>query len=109
MSLRTVPAQNMHHPFMQHLSNQLREIGVTTLRYNFPYMDAGAKRPDPPAVLEASVCRAIEKAKEMAGELPIIAGGKSMGGRITSQALAQKPDPGASAVARSPRQSISWP
>src|SRR5437868_7736914 len=76
---------DMHHHFMQDLSQHLYDVGVATLRFNFPYMDKGSKRPDPPAVAEATVKKAIEHAKTIAGDIPIIAGGKSFGGRMTSQ------------------------
>jgi uncharacterized protein len=78
----------MRHPFMTAIAERLQAKGVATLRYEFPYMQSGGKRPDPPRVLEATVRKAIEKAAELAPDLPIIAGGKSMGGRMTSQLLA---------------------
>lgn len=83
---------DMHHHFMQDLSQHLYDVGVATLRFNFPYMDKQSKRPDPPAVAEGQVKKAIEHAKTIAGGIPIIAGGKSFGGRMTSQLLAKKPD-----------------
>ena len=79
----------MRHPFMNDIAERLQAKAVATLRYEFAYMQAGGKRPDPPAVLEAAVRKAIEKAAELAPDLPIIAGGKSMGGRMTSQLLAK--------------------
>ena len=78
----------MRHPFMTEIAEKLQAKGVATLRYEFPYMQSGGKRPDPPRVLEATVRKAIEKAAELAPALPIIVGGKSMGGRMTSQLLA---------------------
>jgi uncharacterized protein len=78
----------MRHPFMTGIAEKLQAKGVATLRYEFPYMQSGKKSPDVPRVLEATVRKAIEKAAELAPDLPIIAGGKSMGGRITSQLLA---------------------
>lgn len=90
---------DMNHPFMHNLAQHLFDIGVATLRYNFPYMDAGRGRPDPPGKLEGAVKAAIEKARDLAGDLPIIAGGKSMGGRMTSQLLAKKPDAGVKGIA----------
>ncbi len=82
----------MRHPFMAQIATRLQELRAATLRYQFPYMQAGRGRPDVPAVLEATVRAAIRKGRELHPELPMIAGGKSMGGRITSQLLAQEPD-----------------
>jgi predicted alpha/beta-hydrolase family hydrolase len=66
----------------------LARRGVATLRYQFPYIEAGRKRPDSPSILEASVRAAVTKAAELAPELPLIAGGKSLGGRMSSGASA---------------------
>jgi predicted alpha/beta-hydrolase family hydrolase len=82
----------MHHHFMDDVAQRLLARGIATLRYQFPYMETGGKRPDVPAVLEATVRRAIELGVSKLPDLPIIAGGKSMGGRITSQLLAKQPD-----------------
>jgi predicted alpha/beta-hydrolase family hydrolase len=79
----------MKHPFMTEIAERLASKGVATLRYEFPYMRSGGKRPDPPNVLEATVHKAVEKAAGLAPGLPVIAGGKSMGGRMTSQLLAK--------------------
>jgi predicted alpha/beta-hydrolase family hydrolase len=76
----------MRHPFMQTVAERLAERSVATLRYEFPYMSAGRRRPDPPHLLEAQVRAAVEEASK-AG-LPMIAGGKSLGGRMTSRAAA---------------------
>ena len=84
----------MRHPFLEAIASALAERGVATFRYQFPYMDAGSRRPDPPAVAEASVRSAVERAAEAAPELPLIAGGKSFGGRMTSGAAATLPLPG---------------
>lgn len=84
---------NMQHHFMASMAEHLAEQRIGTLRYNFPYMDAGSKRPDPPAVLESAVRKAIDRAFEASSGLPLFAGGKSMGGRMTSQALAKRHDP----------------
>jgi predicted alpha/beta-hydrolase family hydrolase len=81
----------MRHRFMEEAAAKLAERGVATLRYQFPYMEKGAKRPDPPSVLIATVRAAVAAAKKHAGELPLFAGGKSMGGRTTSLAAAQEP------------------
>jgi predicted alpha/beta-hydrolase family hydrolase len=84
----------MHHRFLEAISAALAGRGIATLRYQFPYMDAGGGRPDPPGVLEASVRAAVTRATEAAPDLPLIAGGKSLGGRMTSSAAATSPLPG---------------
>ena len=84
----------MRHRFLETIARALSERGVATLRYQFPYMDAGGGRPDPPGVLEASVQAAVARAAEAAPDLPLIAGGKSLGGRMTSGAAASSPLPG---------------
>jgi hypothetical protein len=81
----------MRHRFMDAIASALAERGIASLRYQFPYSEAGARRPDPPAVLEATVRAAVAAAAEVAPGLPIIAGGKSMGGRMTSGAAARAP------------------
>lgn len=78
----------MRHPFMAAISAALAERGVGTLRYQFPYMEAGSRRPDSPKVAEATVAAAVAAAKKVAADRTIIAGGKSFGGRMTSQAAA---------------------
>jgi predicted alpha/beta-hydrolase family hydrolase len=78
----------MSHPFMEMLAAELAGIGVATLRYQFPYMEERRRVPDAPAVLMATVVAAVRKAAEAAPGLPLLAGGKSMGGRMTSQAAA---------------------
>lgn len=78
----------MRHAFMQSMSEALFARDIGTLRYNFPYTQAGRRSPDRTHVLEATVRAAIDAAVDLAGGLPILAGGKSMGGRMTSQALA---------------------
>src|SRR5712664_2353998 len=77
----------MSHPFMEKLAGELAGVGVATLRYQFPYMEARRRAPDAPAVLTATVVAAVRAA---APGLPLLAGGKSMGGRMTSQAAAQR-------------------
>lgn len=79
----------MSHPFMEHLSSRLANVGIATLRYQFPYMEARRRVPDPPPVLTATVAAAVRTASEAATGLPLLAGGKSMGGRMTSQAAAE--------------------
>jgi predicted alpha/beta-hydrolase family hydrolase len=83
----------MRHPFLAAVAHRLAARRIATFRYNFPYLESGGRRPDPPRVLEATVRSAVAKANEIAGDLPFLAGGKSMGGRITSQAAAQAPLP----------------
>jgi uncharacterized protein len=80
----------MTHPFMENLSDELSAVAIATLRYQFPYMEQRRHVPDAPAVLTATVVAAVQAAKKAAPDLPILAGGKSMGGRMTSQA-AQHP------------------
>lgn len=79
----------MSHPFLEKLSTELANAGVATLRYQFPYMEERRRVPDKPQVLAATVAAAVRTAWESAPELPLLAGGKSMGGRMTSQAAAQ--------------------
>jgi uncharacterized protein len=79
----------MSHPFMGSLSNQLASVGFATLRYQFPYMEARRHVPDSPSILTATVAAAVRTASDEASGLPLFAGGKSMGGRMTSQAAAE--------------------
>jgi uncharacterized protein len=81
----------MTHPFMENLSAELATLGIATFRYQFPYMEQRRRVPDPPTVLTATVVAAVQAAKHAAPDLPLLAGGKSMGGRMTSQAAAQHP------------------
>lgn len=81
----------MTHPFMAGVADGLAERGIATLRYQFPYMEKGAKRPDPPQVAHAAVRAAVAEARREVPGLPLIAGGKSFGGRMTSQAQAAAP------------------
>ncbi|HEU4364952.1 MAG TPA: alpha/beta family hydrolase [Candidatus Krumholzibacteria bacterium] len=84
----------MRHPFLSEMAVLLGEAGIATLRYQFPYMQSGGRRPDPPAILDASVRAAVDAAASRLPGLPLVAGGKSMGGRMTSQAAAAEPLPG---------------
>jgi predicted alpha/beta-hydrolase family hydrolase len=84
----------MAHSFMEAFAIGLSERGLASLRYQFPYMEKGSKRPDPPAIAQAAVRAAVAKAAEIFPGLALIAGGKSFGGRMTSQAQAAAPLPG---------------
>src|SRR3989454_567670 len=84
----------MRHPFLESMARVLGERGIATLRYQFPYMEKRTRRPDPPAVAEASVRAAVATAARAAPGLPLVAGGKSFGGRMTSSAQATQPLPG---------------
>ena len=79
----------MDHPFMVDVARTLALRDVATLRYQFPYMERGARRPDPPQVAQATVRAAVAAALSLLPELPLIAGGKSFGGRMTSQTQAK--------------------
>src|SRR5437667_8521803 len=89
----------MFHPFMDGAAKGLAERGIATLRYQFPYMERGAKRPDPPTLAQATVRAAVAEAARLAPALPLLAGGKSFGGRMTSQAQAASPLPGVRGLA----------
>jgi predicted alpha/beta-hydrolase family hydrolase len=84
----------MDHPFLAALARSLNEQGVTVLRYQFPFMQQGTRRPDPPAVAQATVRAAVEEAARRCPGLPLFAGGKSFGARMSSQAQAADPLPG---------------
>jgi predicted alpha/beta-hydrolase family hydrolase len=89
----------MQHPFMQAVAGGLAERGIATLRYQFPYMEQRAKRPDPPTLAQATVRAAVAEAERLMPKRPLIAGGKSFGGRMTSQAQAEAPLPGVRGLA----------
>lgn len=81
----------MAHASMTAIADGLAARGIATLRYNFLYMERGSKRPDPPALAHSAVRAAVAHAAELAPTLPLFAGGKSFGGRMTSQAQALAP------------------
>lgn len=89
----------MRHSFMVQMAARLQEQNTATLRYQFPYMQHGRGRPDAPAILEATVRAAIRIGRELVPAVPLIAGGKSMGGRMTSQLLAREPGLPVAAIA----------
>jgi predicted alpha/beta-hydrolase family hydrolase len=89
----------MTHSFMEAFAHGLSERGIASLRYQFPYMEKGSKRPDPPAIAQAAVRAAVAKAAEIFPGIGLIAGGKSFGGRMTSQAQATAPLPGVRGLA----------
>ena len=84
----------MTHPFMGAVAEHLAERGIATLRFQFPYMERGFRRPDPPAVAQAAVRAAVAEAAHRLPGVPLLAGGKSFGGRMTSQAQAGAALPG---------------
>ncbi|MFP5307896.1 MAG: alpha/beta family hydrolase [Gammaproteobacteria bacterium] len=84
----------MTHPFMVGIAQGLAGRGIATLRYQFPYMERGTRRPDPPALAQATVRAAVEEAARQLPALPLFCGGKSFGGRMSSQAQAASPLPG---------------
>jgi predicted alpha/beta-hydrolase family hydrolase len=81
----------MAHPFMGTIANALAGNGIATLRYQFPYMELGSKRPDTPKLAQATVRAAVAEASRLVPDLALFAGGKSFGGRMTSQAQAASP------------------
>jgi len=84
----------MAHKSLVVLADELAARDIATLRYQFPYMERGSRRPDAPAIAHAAVRAACSKAAVLAGKLPLYAGGRSFGGRMTSQAQAAAPLPG---------------
>jgi hypothetical protein len=79
----------MQHNFMTSLSDELSSLSIGTIRFNFPYMEKGSKRPDMPAVAHKAIARVIEFAQKNYPDVPLFAGGKSFGGRMTSQLLSK--------------------
>ena len=84
----------MTHPFLSALAAGLTGRGIATLRYQFPYMERGSRRPDPPKIAQATVRAAVVLSRRHVPGIPLFAGGKSFGGRMTSQAQAESPLPG---------------
>ena len=89
----------MRHAFMEAVSSRLVAARVAVLRYQFPYVEAGRRAPDPPEVLTATVRAAVAAAAKVAPGLPLFAGGKSLGGRMTSTAASHQPLPGVRGIA----------
>ena len=83
----------MRHPFMEAIARELARGGLASFRYQFPYMERGSRRPDHRPILLATVRSAVSAAAKEAGDLPLLAGGKSMGGRMTSTVAAEAPLP----------------
>jgi predicted alpha/beta-hydrolase family hydrolase len=89
----------MRHPSMSAVAGGLAALGIATLRYQFPYMERGTRRPDPPPLCHATVRSAVAAAARLAPALPVVAGGRSFGGRMTSQAQAIEALPGVRGLA----------
>jgi uncharacterized protein len=85
---------DMHHAFMSGVAQSLAKHGIASFRYQFPYMEQGRKAPNPQSILLKTVRSAVAAAREHAGDLPLLAGGKSLGGRMTSTAASQEELPG---------------
>ena len=86
------------HAFMEDVAAGLAERDIATLRYQFPYMERGSGRPDPPPVCHATVRAAVQEAARLLPGVPLFAGGKSFGGRMTSQAQAASPLPNVNGI-----------
>lgn len=89
----------MRHGFMETVADRLAGHGIATFRFQFPYMEAGRKAPSPAPVLVKTVRSAVAEAARLAPDLPLVAGGKSMGGRMTSTAAAAEALPGVKGLA----------
>ena len=89
MALAHGAGAGMTHLFMEQLASALADEGIATLRFQFPYMEAGKKRPDSPKVAHQTILAAMEKARKLEPELPLLLAGKSFGGRMSSQLAAQ--------------------
>lgn len=89
----------MAHPFMSAVAAQLAVRDIASLRFQFPYLERGSRRPDPPPLCHATVRAAVGAAAELTGGLPLVAGGRSFGGRMSSQAQSREPLPGVRGLA----------
>ncbi|MEP7319003.1 MAG: alpha/beta family hydrolase, partial [Panacibacter sp.] len=89
---------DMHHSFMVTLSNALAQVGIATLRFNFPFMEHKKGRPDSPAVAHQAIEAAIAHAKKKFPSLPLFVAGKSFGGRMSSQCLSANHDTSAKGI-----------
>lgn len=92
VSLAHGAGAGMNHPFMLSLADALADMGIATLRFNFPFTENNKKRPDTPAVAQQTIEAAIAKAHELSATLPVFVGGKSFGGRMSSQYLSTHPE-----------------
>ena len=90
---------DMRHSFMEKTAEGLASRGIATFRFNFPYMEKKLGRPDQPAVAHAAIRAAVEEAARLCPGLKLVAGGKSFGGRMTSQAQSKAPLPGVKGLA----------
>lgn len=90
---------DMRHVFMEKVAAGLADRGIATFRFNFPYMEEKKGRPDQPAVAHAAVRAAVAEAARLCPGVPLVAGGKSFGGRMTSQAQSKAPLPGVMGLA----------
>jgi predicted alpha/beta-hydrolase family hydrolase len=88
----------MDHSFMEAIAQGLADRGIASLRFNFPFMEQGSKRPDSPAVAHATIRAAVAEAARQVPDVPLFAGGKSYGGRMTTQAQAAEPLPGVQGI-----------
>ncbi len=88
----------MSHAFMRATATELAELGIASLRFQFPYMERGSKRTDPPPLCHATVRAAVATAAQRLPNVPLVAGGRSFGGRMSSQAQADAPLPGVRAL-----------
>jgi predicted alpha/beta-hydrolase family hydrolase len=90
---------DMRHSFMNEVADRLADRGIATFRFNFPYMEKKQRRPDPPAVAHATIRAAVAEAARLCPGVTLVAGGKSFGGRMTSQAQSWAPLPGVKGLA----------
>ncbi|MBW8720962.1 MAG: dienelactone hydrolase family protein [Polaromonas sp.] len=88
----------MNHTFMEAIAQGLAERGIASLRFNFPFMEQGSKRPDSPAIAHAAIRAAVAEAARRTPGVPLFAGGKSYGGRMSTQAQAMEPLPGVEGI-----------